>query len=278
MRVALTGASGYVGSRIADRLRTHGHEVLSLSRRACPEPWHSYALGDDPSQLPWTGVDALIHAACDFTPRNWNETLDRNVKPGLALFDAAKAAGVGRLLFISSMSAFNGCRSRYGRAKLEIEKHALSLGAAVIRPGLVWGHQTGGVMGTLETLVAKSPIIPTLSGPGKLPQYLVHEKDLSSLVSHVASEESFPAGAVLSVMHPDPLGLSEILTIIARRENLTRHYLPVHWRLAMIALKSAETLGIHLPFRSDSLVGLVHGNPDPEIITPLTGVRYRPFE
>lgn len=278
MKIALTGASGYVGSRIADCLRAQGHEVLSLSRRACPEPWHSYSLGDDPSQLPWTGVDALIHAACDFTPLNWNETLDRNVKPGLSLFGAAKAAGVDRLLFISSMSAFDGCQSHYGKAKLEIEKHVLSLGAAVIRPGLVWGHQTGGVMGAMETLVAKFPIIPTLSGPGNLPQYLVHEEDLTSLVSHVASAESFLAGTILSVMHPESLSLLEILTIIARRENLTRSFLPVHWRFAMIALKSAEALGIRLPFRSDSLVGLVHGNPNPEITTPPGGISCRPFQ
>ncbi len=79
MKIAITGASGYVGNCISNCFRAHGHEVLSLSRRPCAAPWVSYALGDDPQLLPWKGVDVLVHAAYDFTPRSWPEILDGNV-------------------------------------------------------------------------------------------------------------------------------------------------------------------------------------------------------
>ncbi|MES2924213.1 MAG: NAD(P)-dependent oxidoreductase [Verrucomicrobiota bacterium] len=277
MRVAITGASGYVGTCISNAFRTHGHEVLALSRRPCAAPWTSYALGNDPLLLPWENVDVLVHAAYDFSPRTWQEIVDGNVTPSVGLLKAAKEAKVGRLVFISSMSSFEGCRSNYGKAKLMIEGEARQLGAVIIRPGLVWSEPSGGVMGTLEKLVAKLPMIPYLIGGTNLNQFLIHEADLSEGI--VAIAEALPAGAgtLHSVTHPDPVSLLAILKSIAKRSNRRRLYVPIPWQFVMTALKSIEALGIPSLFRSDSLVGLVHGNPHFEISSPPAGIFYRPF-
>ncbi len=277
MKVAITGASGYVGTSIANGFRAHGHEVLALSRRPCLLPRVPYSLGDDPTNLPWQGVDVLVHAAYDFTPRTWQEILDRNVVPSVRLLQAAKQAKVGRLIYISSMSSFDGCRSNYGKAKLMVEKEALHLGAIVIRPGLVWGESSGGVMGTLEKLVAKLPVVPYLTGRNNLKQYLIHETDLSEAIVIMAGISPLEAGMLHSAMHPDPVSLRAILRSIAKRSNHTRLYIPVPWQLTMAGLKSLEMLGIHSLFRSDSLIGLVHGNPHLEILPPRAGIHYRPF-
>lgn len=275
MKVAISGASGYVGGCIADGFRYHDHVVLALSRRRCAEPWRAYALGDDPRLLAWDGVDVLVHAAHDFTARSWRENLEKNVKPSVALLQAARQAGVGHLIFISSMSSFDGCRSNYGKAKLMIEKAALALGAVIIRPGLVWSDPSGGVMGTLEKLVAKIAVVPCLIGGEHLKQYLIHEADLTEAV--VALAENLPSGSLHSVTHPTPVSLLHILKAIAKRANRRRIYLPIPWQCAMAGLKCLEMLGIGCSFRSDSLVGLVHGNPQPEITTPPAGICYRPF-
>lgn len=277
MKVAITGASGYVGTCIADGFRTRGHEVLALSRRPCPSPWLPHSLDDDPAKLPWQGLDVLVHAAYDFTPRTWREILDRNVMPSVRLLQAAKQANVGRLIYISSMSSFEGCRSNYGKAKLMVEKEALALGAIVIRPGLVWGESSGGVMGTLEKLVTQLPVIPYLSGSGNLQQFLIHQADLSAAVVAMAGMQPSGSGMRHSATHPDPVSLLAILRSIAKRTDRSRLYLPVPWQLAMAGLKFIEMAGIRSLFRSDSLTGLVHGNPHPEFLTPPAGIRYRPF-
>lgn len=277
MKVAITGASGYVGGCLSDGFRRHGHGVLALSRRPCPAPWVPYALGDDPGRLPWEGVEVLIHAAYDFTARNWQEILTKNVDPSVALLQAARKTGVRCVILISSMSSFEDCRSNYGKAKWMVEKEALALGAIVVRPGLVWGAHAGGVMGTLEKLVTTLPIVPFLIGGKNLNQYLIHETDLSEAI--VAIAESLPAGpgTLHSVVHPTPVSLLSILKSIAARSHRSRLYLPVPWQFLMAGLKFVEALGIHSLFRSDSLTGLVHGNLHPENTTPPAGIHYRPF-
>ncbi len=278
MKVAITGASGYVGTCISNCFRAHGHEVLAMSRRPCAAPWVSYALGDDPKLLPWENVDLLVHAAYDFTPRTWQEILDRNVTPSVELLQAAQQAKVGRLIYISSMSSFEGCRSNYGKAKLMVESEARELGATIVRPGLVWGERSGGVMGTLEKLVAALPVVPYLTGSGQLKQFLIHETDLSEAIISIAGMPSSRSATLHSVTHPTPVSLLAILKSIASRSDRSRVYVPVPWQLAMAGLKFIEILGIHSLFRSDSLTGLVHGNPDLKISNPPAGVCYRPFE
>lgn len=258
MKVAITGASGYVGGAIVREFESNGHETLKLSRRECPGEWSSYSLGDDPSKINWKDVDALVHAAYDFSPHTFHEIQNRNVIPSAELFTAARNAGVQKIILISTISAFDGCRSMYGKAKLEIEKEALAAGATVIRPGLVWGKQPGGMMGSLEKIVSALPIVPYLCGAGGLRQFLVHEQDLAASVVKWTCRE--PASQTLTIAHPTPLTLRQILVRIAAKKNLRRVFIPVPWPFAMVALKAAEACGISLPFRSDSLTSLIHGN------------------
>ena len=277
MKVAITGASGYVGSGLSKGFQNHGHEVLALSRRPCTPRSFSYSLDDDPRQLPWEGVDVLIHSAYDFTLRTWQEILKTNINASIALLQAAREAGVRHLVFISSMSAFDGCRSNYGKAKRMIEKEALALGAVVIRPGLVWGESSGGIMGTFEKLVARLPLVPFIAGGECLHQYLIHEADLSEAVIAIAGNPSF-AGSLFSVAHPTPVSIHAILQTIARRSRLSRAYCPVPWQLVMAGLKCTETLGLPSLFRSDSLTGIVHGYPGPAITAVPGSNSYRPFQ
>jgi nucleoside-diphosphate-sugar epimerase len=261
MNVAVTGASGYVGGILCRALDAKGHHVLAWSRRPCPGDWAAYDLKDDPAGLPWSGVDALVHAAYDFGPRSWQEILAGNVEPAIQLLRAACDHGVKRLVFISSISSFDGTKSNYGKAKRMIEKAALELGVVIIRPGLVWGESSGGVMGALENLVMRLPVVPYLSGRGGLAQFLVHEQDLTTAVVQAVESPTAEAAAILEVANPDPVPLRRILITIAKRRDLRRFFIPLPWQLAMAALRSAEFLGVDLSFRSDSLTGLVRRTP-----------------
>jgi len=277
MRIALTGASGYVGRTLLQALRKAGHDTHAWSRRECPAPWHRYDLAPDPHTLPWEGCDALIHAAHDFTARDDADNLRLNIKPSVALLRTARQAGVRRLIFISSLSSFDGTRSTYGRTKLAIEKECLAHGGMVIRPGLVWGDHPGGVMGALERIVTRLPVVPCLTGPRGLPQYLIHEQDLANTVLHALGANPPPTAHLIEAACPNPLPIREILTRIARRQSLHRLFPPLPWQVAMACLKTAEALSLNSPFRSDSLTGLVYGIPSLQSDPSHPRRQFRPF-
>jgi len=275
---AITGATGYVGGRLRGFLDQHGWETVSLSRRLPQAGRHvPYTLGEavDPREL--VGVRALVHCAYDFRPRRWDEIRRVNVLGSERLFEAARAAGVEHVVFISSVSAFEGCRSLYGRAKLEIEKAASDAGAVTVRPGLVYGADPGGVFGGLVRQVQRGRIIPLIGG-GRQRQFLVHEEDLGRVVEESIAGEIEPGNDPITLAHERGWTLRELLEAIADALGKRPLFVPVPWRLVWLALKGLETAGIPAPFRSDSLIGMVYQNRNPSFeAMHRLGVHCRPF-
>lgn len=174
--VGVTGANGYVGSQLRDHFSRQGWTVYSLVReQRWPHPSSDLVIpfslenGVDPARL--RGIDVLVHCAYDFRATRWKEIYRTNVAGSLRLFEAAHEAGVKRIVLISTMSAFEGCASMYGRAKLEIERAAGGGDVAAVRPGLVYGQGAEGMVGALDRFVRVSRVAPIFGG-GKQKLYL----------------------------------------------------------------------------------------------------------
>src|SRR5262245_24517267 len=136
---AITGASGYVGGCIKSCFEQSGWDILELTRRASPGARAvPFELGAELAQETLAGSAALVHCAYDFRPLHLEEIRAVNVLGAQRVFDAARVVGVKRIIFISSISAYPGCRSLYGKAKLEIEELAMAHGVVSVRPGLVY--------------------------------------------------------------------------------------------------------------------------------------------
>ena len=261
---AITGSNGYVGGCVKNYFTACGWEVLELTRQ--PQPGVravKFQLGEEVSPASLAGVDALVHCAYDFQPLRREEIHAVNVAGTEKLLAAARAAGVTKTICLSSISAYDGCVSLYGKAKLEIEKIALAHGALVIRPGLVYGSGPGGMFGKLVTQVRKASIIP-LIGDGSMIQFLVHHEDLCAFMGKFAAEQIKLTPPILTAANEKPWPFKQLLLEIARglKKNVT--FIPLPWRLVWLGLKSAEVCGLKLNFRSDSLVSLMHQNPAPD--------------
>ena len=268
---AVTGATGYVGSRIAAALAAE-FDVIPMGRNAGPEGvrWQmnlgaeSYATIT--TELRMRGATVLVHTAWDFGHPKAADNWQSNVEGSRKLIAAAQAAGVQQVVFVSTISAFSGARSEYGKSKLAVEQIVLAAGGTVIRPGLVWGDRPGGMFGSLRQQVSKGRVVPTI-GDGRYPQYLVHEDDLAAIVVQ-AAKGGFP-GRVLTVANPKPWLLRDLILRMATEEGKTVKLVSVPWRVIYTALKTAETLGLKLGFRSDSVISLVYQNPTPQIASDL---------
>jgi nucleoside-diphosphate-sugar epimerase len=275
---AITGSNGYVGGCLKNYFAARGWEVRELTR--CPKPGSTgipFQLGAETSSSALANVHALIHCAYDFRPLRREEIHAVNVDGSRKLFQAALVAGVKKIINISSISAHAGCRSLYGRAKLEVEKFALDAGALTIRPGLVYGRGPGGMFGRLTAQIRQSSVIPMI-GDGSQIQFLVYDEDLSTFVERYARDEVKIAPGILTAANEQRWAFKQLLLEIARALGKKPKFIPLPWRLVWAGLKSAELCGLKLNFRSDSLVSLMYQNPKPDFSANLkAGLICRPF-
>jgi len=275
---AITGANGYVGGCFRQHFLARGWDVLELTRQPRPGARsHPFQLGGEFSPAALAGVSALVHCAYDFKPLRWPELQAVNAGGTAKLLAAAQAAGVGRIICISTISAYPGCRSLYGRVKLEIEKITLEAGGLALRPGLVYGDQPGGMFGKLVAQMRSSRIVPMI-GDGSQILRMVHETDLCSFAEKYAAGTLSPPAQLYTAAHEYPWRFKNILQEIARGLGRNPVFIPLPWRLIWAGLKSVETTGCRLNFRSDSLVSLMYQNPAPELAGNLAaGLVCRPF-
>jgi nucleoside-diphosphate-sugar epimerase len=269
MKIAVTGATGFLGRHIVQALLAGGHGAVALSRRLLPSeavPHLSFDLGrvcpsaDDFAKL---GIEGLVHCAWDFSPSSATEYARVNIQGARRLIEAATKGGVQHLIDISSMSAFPGCRSLYGKAKLDVEAIFSGAGGMILRPGLIWGENAAGMVGTLDGLVKRLRIVP-LIGSGAKSLFLVHVEDLAELICRIVEAPAFPACAILTAAYPESVPLRRILEMRARSYGLSRAFLPVPWQLVWFALRSLEMIAPGKGPRSDSVLGFIYSDPAPD--------------
>ena len=278
-RCLLTGATGYLGSQIRRRLLADGWDVIELTRREEPGSntrW--FRLGEplDPADL--AGCQALVHCAYDFDQIAWEDICAVNVRGSELLLQAARQAGIRHVVLISTISAFDGCKSLYGKAKLEIERATRELGGWVIRPGLIYGDDPGGMVGRLVAQVRRARLLP-IPGSGAQLMYLVHQDDIAAAVSRALTIAPPPDAPPVTVAHGQAFAFRDILHELARALGRKVTLVPVPWRLMWLALRCAELCRLKLPLRSDSLVSLVNQNRAPLLNAhKMLGMVCRPFD
>lgn len=275
--IAITGARGFLGTVLCEYFSTQGYAVRRFVRDPRDET-NSYRFdlesGFDSAGL--EGVDVLIHAAHDFTPIT-REKMDLiNVEGARKLFKAAAEFNIPKIIFVSSVSAFTGCASLYGNAKLEIEGLAAQCGGKSVRPGIIYGRKGKGIFGALERVVTKFPIVPLFDG-GNQSMVLTQVDDLAVAIGELVAQFDTYTDEPMTLANPEQISFKEILKRMADTVGTHPYFIPVPGSLAMFGLRTFESIGIRLPFRSDSLISLLNANPKLEI-KPEFAKFFRKFE
>jgi dihydroflavonol-4-reductase len=245
MRIFLTGATGFIGGRVADRLLARGDEVVVLARSAdkakrLADAGATIVAGDLSDETAIArgveGADGVIHIAADYRvgiPANQRESMvDVNVRGTERVLDAAIAAGATRIVHVSTGNVFgntgdtvategyqrdlaDGFLSAYDETKYLAHQVALdriAQGAPVMiaQPGGVYGPgDTSEVANLIEqTRTGKLPMLPF----PELTLTFVHVDDLADGLIAVLDRGRIGEEYVLG---GDEATMRELITTVA---------------------------------------------------------------
>src|SRR3954467_8958634 len=95
MRITVTGASGLIGSKLVERLRSRGDEVTTLSRHASAPPAVPWQPEREPAPtVALSGREAVVHLAGENVAQRWSEDAKRRIRESRELGTRNLVAGI----------------------------------------------------------------------------------------------------------------------------------------------------------------------------------------
>jgi NADH dehydrogenase len=261
----ITGATGFIGSRLASLALADGYSVRTLTRAdwatAPAVAIDQRYFGTLPEQIPGDalqGVDVVVHCAAQVDGGE-KSSFAVNVEGTIRLAQMAHRAGAQTFIFLSSQSARPDALSSYGRTKYTAERALLAekrLQVIILRPGLVTGSGGKGLFGRMSRVVQSLPLIPMLGGGRSIVQP-IHVDDLCAAIFRCDEMATDLKGTILHLGDPRGVTLRDFLGHIALvRLGRRKRILPIPLWPVEVAVKVAEVLRIPLPITSNNLKGM----------------------
>ncbi len=248
MKALVTGATGFVGSHLAEALRRRGDDVTVLARSAqkaqALEPLGVRVVSGDLRNTAALaraaeGQDEIYHVAGVVAARNEAEFLVANRDGTANVVAAAGAAGGPRLVLVSSMAA-GGPSPRdhplrgdeppapvtaYGRSKLAAEHvvRSSSLPWTIIRPPTVYGPRDREVLKVFQLVrLGLAPVF----GDGSQQLSAVHGADLAeALIAAARSPDT--AGRTYYACHAEVVTSAELVRSVGEAMGRRPLVIPV---------------------------------------------------
>jgi uncharacterized protein YbjT (DUF2867 family) len=232
-RVLLTGATGYVGGRLLAELERRGVPLRCFVRR--PEalkgrlaPSTEIAEGDvlDPAAVAraLAGIDAAYYLIHSMGAGETFAALDR--KAARIFGEAARAAGVRRIIYLGGLSAESAGLSEHLRSRQETGEILREAGVPVVelRAAIVLGSGSLSFE-MIRALVERLPVMICPRWVGVETQPIAIEDVIAYLVAAL----DLPAGAerVYQIGGPDRITYGDLMREYARQRGLKRLLIPV---------------------------------------------------
>ncbi len=227
-KIAVTGATGFVGRHVVERLEEAGHEIVSLSRRTGTD-----LAAPDPAALreSLVGCDAVVHCA-GINREIGSQTYDAvHVRGTQALVEAARAAGVGHVSVLSFLRARPDGPTAYHRTKWAAEAIVRESGIpyTVLKAGVIHG-QGDHMLDHLSHGLYSFPVFG-LVGMCEKPLRPVAVDDVARILEAAATGDERLRSQTIAVLGPEELMLGDAV----RRVAGTIGRRPIYVRLPIVA-------------------------------------------
>lgn len=245
--LAITGATGFVGSHLVEQAQAAGWAVRALTRRKAAEPtdtltWVRGSLEDATTLRTLVrGADAVIHLAGVIKARTEKQFEDGNVGGTRSLIrvvgtDAAKA----RLIHVSSYAAREPSLSQYARSKAAAERLVRTSGLdwSIVRPPVVYGPRD---RETLQLFKAATGLVMPIAGR-RARTAMIYVEDLCQALL-VAANTGCAANRVVELHDGEPAGISQDRLAKAIKTSVDGSALVLSLPKPLVWLAGAVSLG-----------------------------------
>jgi NADH dehydrogenase len=245
MRIAVTGAFGYSGRYITERLLHAGHKVITLTNSLNrPNPFGTKVTAfpfnfDKPEKLcdSLQGIDALINTYwVRFDHRLF--THRQAVENTKVLFSAAKKAGVMRIVHVSITNPDSTSVLPYFRGKAELESSLRGLGISycILRPTVLFGKEDV-LINNIAWSLRHFPLVGVF-GVGDYRLQPIYVDDLAQAAAQKVSENR---NEVIEAIGPETFTYRELIARIGRAISVKRPIISVppilgYWSCRMVGL------------------------------------------
>ncbi len=273
MKIAITGASGFIGSALTKALAEENHDLRLLMHRNKPATVKS-DLSDSPGRTElvhgdvqdteslktaFKGVDVVFHLV-GIIAETRNLTFEKTVTVGTQnVVEAAAACSVKKLIYLSALGTSDKAISKYHQSKWKAEEEVRNSGIefVILRPSVIFGPGDD-FLNKISSMIKKLPFAPII-GNG---EYLLQPVYIYDLIKILVAclKNSKASGKTIEVGGPRAYRYKEIIRILKSHLNKNRIniYLPV-W-LMSIAAAVMEKLMKPAPITTDQLKMMQAGN------------------
>ncbi len=266
--IAVTGGTGFIGSHVTRAALAGGRRVRVLARdpqgaQTLLKLGAELAQADihDPESLEaaFRGTEVVIHLVGIIQEKGRNTFDAVHHRGAVHVVEAAKAAGVRRLIHMSALGTRPGARSEYHRTKWLGEEAVRQSGLdwTIHRPSIVYGKGDGFTT-QFVSLIRKSPVLP-VPGDGRNRMQPVWVGDVVSCFLQ-SLDRAATHGQTYELGGPRAYTMDEILDHLLRA--LGKRRLKLHVPLSVLRLNAAvlERVLPSPPVTRDQLLMLEEDN------------------
>lgn len=242
--IVVTGAFSYTGKYATRILLDRGHAIRTLTHHAQrPSPFGNRVQVfpynfDHPDALVKSlrGASALINTYWVRFPRG-GSTFESAVQNTRTLIDAAKSAGIERIVHVSIANPSLQSPLAYYRGKAQLEDYVVGSGlsCAILRPTVIFGEEDI-LINNIAWFVRRFPVFG-IPGDGSYGIRPIYVEDMAQLLADAAEDEQ---NAIIDAVGPEIFTFENLVKLIVRETRASTRlvHLP-----ASIAYAATRVIG-----------------------------------